>query len=898
MSVLPYASEIFGVYQPMLGWRSKRTAQRIDTGFLSRQRRVVEAIVDNHKPDYSVHFTDDGCRLDVERLLPGALAARNDWTSVITARLAEGLPPAPTDEELSAAITADHLADILNGPVRELAQQMYHDACERDIRQRRTTQRARTAVEEMIARESRTAGALLRLASGNRLDAVRTILTPFRKATMEALTAALVAQNGFDTLDPKHDLDRIGLSPVGIVHLFRQYFFELDTFLGSPVGHVWVPVGATVELVEINTRRVLVERTDELLLETTRTTESTVTTQDELSEAVKQDNRDEVKFGATATANQNWVWGSASETASFDYTTTQQNAREQSHKYMRQQSEKLSTQMKQSIKTTFKTVTETTETSSKRYVLSNTSDEMLNYELRRKMRQVGVQVQDIGTYLCWQTYVDDPGEFLGIAQLMHIVASPKLSDIPPPELIVPPGPRFEDLPITIPYKGEEDENDITYRNGGEADVDFGENTDHIQWEFPQTVFSAQAGEKLANIEFDTTGVSAEVSAIAITKDPSEPTKWTYVLRLNSVNFGGRMAITFKAKLRWEPAVDQLAIDAENKKRMAAFTAANELAYRKEFVAAARERIELASGVQPRRYEDLREEERIAVYRKLIQDMLAPQALVPTPDDHTRHVVAELLNSIFDIDKMLYFVAPEWWRPRLHHSHQQFGNLVAAKDPDGNPVLGPDGRPVMVPASTTQYPQEHQLGWGGIGEVQRDDSYYITEKSVPAKLGSSLGWLLQLDGDNLRNSFLNAPWVKAVMPIRPGKERQALNWLKRVEGMNTLTENDMYTGPETDLQDKTIFEVLDILADKVADKHRASNEVNEYRDPERPLDDDSAVFATPLDRVYEHGFYPLQGGFKATVNEDFEVFDQWIEIVPTDQVAAVEVKYDPKTGRQL
>ena len=32
------------------------------------------------------------------------------------------------------------------------------------------------------------------------------------------------------------------------------------------------------------------------------------------------------------------------------------------------------------------------------------------------MRQVGVQVQDIGTFLCWQTYVDDPGRELGLGQ--------------------------------------------------------------------------------------------------------------------------------------------------------------------------------------------------------------------------------------------------------------------------------------------------------------------------------------------------------------------------------------------------------------------------------------------------------------------------------------------------
>ena len=46
--------------------------------------------------------------------------------------------------------------------------------------------------------------------------------------------------------------------------------------------------------------------------------------------------------------------------------------------------------------------------------------------------------------------------------------------------------------------------------------------------------------------------------------------------------------------------------------------------------------------------------------------------VSLPDDRTRHVAAELINSIFDVDKMLYFVAPEWWRPRLHRSRQQLG----------------------------------------------------------------------------------------------------------------------------------------------------------------------------------------------------------------------------------
>lgn len=51
-------------------------------------------------------------------------------------------------------------------------------------------------------------------------------------------------------------------------------------------------------------------------------------------------------------------------------------------------------------------------------------------------------------------------------------------------------------------------------------------------------------------------------------------------------------------------------------------------------------------------------------------------------------------------------------------------------------------------------------------------------------------------------------------------------------------------------------------------------------------------------MYEHGFYPLKGGFRATASEEYEVFDQWVEVLPTDQVVPVEVSYSSKTGRQL
>ena len=156
--------------------------------------------------------------------------------------------------------------------------------------------------------------------------------------------------------------------------------------------------------------------------------------------------------------------------------------------------------------------------------------------------------------------------------------------------------------------------------------------------------------------------------------------------------------------------------------------------------------------------------------------------VPVPDDRTRHVVSELINSIFDVEKMLYFVAPEWWRPRLHRSKQQLPQLPPPSPSQPNDrrssidkVLqnGLVRRADTAEANLTpDLMSRSTVGWGGINDFNRDN-YFITESSEPAKLGSSLGWLLQLDGDNMRNAFLNAPWVKAVIPIRPGKEEALL-----------------------------------------------------------------------------------------------------------------------------
>jgi hypothetical protein len=938
-NVLPYASEAFGIYQPLLGWKSKRIVSRFSKGFQSEKFNVYRDLMNKIHANYKLSLDgNQNAVIDFMKtgMLPSAVN-KNKWDSIFIGLIQPdfemALERSATDNniwnELFNKVRFDILLDEV---VRQKISEKYNEPGLLDHMKklivkgpgglfRRNSPKFSGAeeseprsvinqkIEEEVRKESVIAGLILLLKEAKLFDQLKKIFTlPANKE--EEFLNLMRYKDPFELFDPKNDLDKVGLSPIGIVHLFRQYFFEFETFLGSPVGHIWLSPGSTVELIEINTRKTVIERSSESFSETIVKTEKTLTEQDEIADAVKTDNKNETKFGASVNATESFsisemFGGTANQTASFDMTGLQQTAREQTHKFMRQQSGKISSEIRKNFKSTFKTATEITDSSSKKYILANNTSKLLNYELRRKMRQVGVQVQDIGTYLCWQTYVDEPGRQLGIAELMHIAKSPDLNNIPHPETILAPEQHPQNYSIEIPFiqisedRGDDDE---AYSYGQEVDEDTIEgNVERIQHIFEIPITCEHAGYRLSNsIMFEKGAEDIEVALID-QKQEEGSNKAIITIEVRHINFHGHPPARIQVKAIWNPD-EKIATEvaAKNAANMNEFRAKVKQEYTKEFAAAAKERIKLASNIQQRKFEELREEERIVIYRSLIQDLLTKG--IKIPDNRTRHLVAELINSIFDVDKMLYFVAPEWWKPRTHFG-QTLGKPANYSPPEtggsADSATGPVPLFSNVLSGTaeiaTKISAEHISGWGGLKEG-RIDNYYITEDSAPAKLGSSLGWLLQLDGDNLRNAFLNAPWVKSVIPIRPGKEKAALNWLKQIEGMNGISKDDMYTGKESELVGKSMIEVLEILAERVRQKNDESLKVKEFSAD--TSDGANKVSATPVDKVYEHGFYPLQGGFRANVGEDFELFDQWVEVLPTDQVVAVEVSYDPKTGRQI
>lgn len=966
-TILPYASEIFGVYQPLIGWKSKRVQERLSQGLNEDKASLLSSFAQNFRGIVNLTWNNDKFP-ELSQLEPGIVASVQlvkNHPSLLIRFIAEILPEdhVPKPSEWREIITFDTLKTFLqekvfpvyqslhSAQIREMFDQLRIQEGETEdqfsLRREQAERKIQTRTKELISQESALAGVLLGLLESKLDKQLEEIYYKIPDIAVnqqiKRLAESLNNPDPFLAFDPKKDIKDVTLSPIGIVHLYRQYFFELDTFLGTPTGHIWLSPGSTVELIEVSTRKSITEKFSEFSTESIVKTETSIIDQDEISDAIKEDNKSDLKLGASATVNQSWATGNASATASLNMNTTQGKARETAHKRMRQQSEKLSTEIRKNFKSTFKTITETTDTSSKRYVLTNRTDLLINYELRRKMRQVGVQIQDIGTYLCWETFVDEPGRQLGLADLVHLSTPADLQPQPDQqELSYPPDVyKSFQLDLAWDFNGSE----IIQRPDGDRLIilktvplpvlpDSGYELELNDNLIPLYLVSTSKGDqrwafgaKLKGSNLISLGVwvkpaewiplSSLIPGLPIPGLP--PDIKIKVEEQEGISFDDRIDFVVSGTLKFVLAAAKKAeIDAANTKIRIDKESSNRENLRKQkeaFVKAAKERINLASKIKTRKFEELREEERIVVYRNLIKSLMSDGLYNlndTTENQQARHTLSELINSIFDVEKMLYFVAPEWWKPR-ERQHQSLGTYKsdsifsggrASSNQSGNDSTIASRAITFnsskFPTPTSRLPSNFITNWAG-GD-SRLDNYFITEESEPARMGSSLGWLLQLDGDNLRNAFLNAPWVKAVIPIRPGKEQEAINWLQQVNVEGTDGLDAFYNAPQEELDeiphtggDVTLRDAINHLCIEVAEKHKKSLEVGRY--PKDEINDDNRVSATPVDKVYEHGFYPLQGGFRAITSEPFEICDQWIEVLPTDQVVPIEVNYNPKTGRQ-
>lgn len=216
---------------------------------------------------------------------------------------------------------------------------------------------------------------------------------------------------------------------------------------------------------------------------------------------------------------------------------------------------------------------------------------------------------------------------------------------------------------------------------------------------------------------------------------------------------------------------------------------------------------MRSKIRPRAANDLRREERYEIMNRMVSRLFAS----PTGTTPPTPLEIESFHRYFDIEGMFVTTHPSWWRPRY--------------TPNGTFASEP---------------------------------YPITAESEPAPLGSSLGWMMQLDGDARRNEFLNSPWARICIPMRPNTERRALSWLaKHLEG-------EIGYDPQSD----PLRELLASIEALRQRQGQAGLDGPEWVQVDSAVDDPGA----PADPLTPEGTYPVVHEFDVTVPTDGFVYE--------------------------
>jgi|GEM_PF-1062031 len=616
----------------------------------------------------------------------------------------------------------------------------------------------------------------------------------------KSFNAGLKAAGGAQVYDflPVANVEE-ALSPIGVAHFYRQLYFNLDEGFG-PIEHCFtVAPKESLEVVVSSIRRQIHEEQVEIGHE-------------EISEiAVEERNLEEVSdkvssmmqrdLSASMSINGSYstpVW-SVGASAQASMAVNSQRSRETASRRLKDVTKRASERITKSYTVKTRNFEEITDSTLTRRIIKNENDKPVNYALRRIFRRVKVKVQDLGPKAVWQLYVRNPGRGLAMSRFVHFREAEQvaLPDIPPG---VPPRP--------------------------EGGIESGSTSSTILYDQQWTV-------EVDGVEFSiyyvsvkiTTTADRKITAVSIdsitdlesnSKDDYAPSALnqyqrngnfddstnTYTVDI-AIRPGDSQSVSVGFTYSWEPS--EKVLTAWDAKREEAVATLEEGQLVEQFERN-KQLITEKSRVRARPANELRREERYEVMNRMVSHLFGQgdDPSEPTP------LEIETFHRYFDVEGMFIYTHPAWWKPRF----QYFGA--------GN------GR----------------------------EAYEITAESEPSKLGSSLGWQIQLDGDNRRNEFLNSPWLRICLPIRNDREHEAVSWLaKHVEGDIGF---DLDTGP--------LKTLMNDLASRRSDESALGQGGYDY------VTVDSTVGA-PDGAVSPENIYPIIDEFDVTLPTEGFVYDE-------------------------
>ena len=561
------------------------------------------------------------------------------------------------------------------------------------------------------------------------ISAVEATVADPKKVLAEELHGAIRSIGDLSIYDfwPTQNIEE-KLSPIGIAHFYRQHYFNIDEGVGPLEEAFTIAPLETLEVVYENVRRLIHEEFLEVGSEAVSETAVETKNLDEVSDMVSSMiQRDSSASMSTSGSVSTPVYQFGAE-ASTEMSVSTQRGREETSRRLKEVNKRASERITRSFSIKTRDIEDVTTTNLTRRVIRNESEHPVSYGLRRVLRRVRVKVQDLGPRLVWQLYIRNPGEGLSRSRFVHFREAESISA---PEL--PPGvqPRPKGGIDTGTTSATLDCKVVSIL------------PPEVIW-FVTLVIRSESDRVVEAVSIDSItdleGGGKDDPAPSPRNDESWPPEsgeyWdpgtnTYTVNI-AVNPGDARAVSVTYTYTWEPHQD--VVDDWEKERKKAVAAITEELLNEQFERE-KELITERSKIRPRPANDLRREERFETMNRMISQLFArgDDPSEPTP------LEIEYFHRYFNLEGMFIYTHPSWWKPRY------------------SPVATGLRRP----------------------------AYEITAESEPAPMGSSLGWtgwMIQLDGDTRRNEFLNSPWVRVCLPIHPGREREAVEWLaKHVEG---------------------------------------------------------------------------------------------------------------------
>ena len=516
------------------------------------------------------------------------------------------------------------------------------------------------------------------------------------------------------------------LSPIGVAHYFRQIYFSTGEGVGPIEQAFSVAPKETLELVVETIRTQIHEEVTEYGSETMSEAASESRDINEVSDKVASMLKRDTSMAVSASVNASaqggtaffWASGSVNFGLNSNLASSSQQAREIASRRLKEVTKRASERITRTFKSRVSDSVSVTSSNTMRRVISNSGATPVSYGLRRVYNKLRIQVQALGPRLVWQVYVPRPGAELAQSRFMYFAETQALTTQNAP-------PATRPAPV-----GDTDRGNVV------AAITY--STVSLSHSISFNI-SPPPGRKITSVSIENMTDIEYPDAERKTAPTGIPSVAMIAGRSALVSVPVRKAQSESVRIdysySWEPSDDVMnawkaEVESANQALKSQEADARSKFLREDFERQ-RQLLVSKSKVRARPGDDLRKEERYEILNALIRELFQAQK---TGNDISPLQI-ELFHRYFDVESLFYFVHPSWWRPRYR-------------------AVAGAGRP----------------------------SYEVAAETEPAPMGSSLGWVLQLDGDTRRNEFINSPWVRVCIPIAPNREREALAWLaEHIEG---------------------------------------------------------------------------------------------------------------------